>query len=75
MDITPTVLHALGVPVPSDMDGRVLANIFDEEFITDRPVVYREKKYKRPLAETAEIYDADEETVIRDRLKGLGYID
>ena len=29
LDIAPTVLHLLGVPVPADMDGRVLAELFD----------------------------------------------
>ncbi len=28
MDITPTVLHLSGVPVPDDVDGRVLAELF-----------------------------------------------
>jgi arylsulfatase A-like enzyme len=25
MDVTPTVLHALGLPVPADMQGKVVA--------------------------------------------------
>jgi predicted AlkP superfamily phosphohydrolase/phosphomutase len=29
LDIAPTVLHLLGVPVPSDMDGRVLTEVLD----------------------------------------------
>ena len=30
-DITPTVLHLLGLPVPKDMDGRVFIEIIDDE--------------------------------------------
>jgi predicted AlkP superfamily phosphohydrolase/phosphomutase len=30
IDLAPTVLHLLGVPVPADMDGRVLREIFAE---------------------------------------------
>ena len=30
-DIAPTVLHMLGLPVPDDMDGRVLKGIFAED--------------------------------------------
>ena len=30
LDITPTVLHALGLPVGEDMDGHVLLSMFDE---------------------------------------------
>ena len=29
LDIAPTVLHLLGVPVPADMDGRVLTELLD----------------------------------------------
>ena len=31
-DVTPTVLAALGLPVPIDMEGRVLADLFDRPF-------------------------------------------
>jgi hypothetical protein len=29
LDIAPTVLHLLGVPVPDDMDGRVLTELLE----------------------------------------------
>ena len=29
LDIAPTVLHLLGVPVPGDMDGRVLTELLE----------------------------------------------
>ena len=29
LDIAPTILHLLGVPIPADMDGRYLAELFD----------------------------------------------
>lgn len=40
-DITPTVLHMFGLPVPDDMDGRVLGEIFEANSDpARRPVVY-----------------------------------
>jgi len=41
-DITPTVLHMFGLPVPDDIDGRVLSEIFkpDSEPVR-RHVIYR----------------------------------
>ena len=30
LDLAPTILHLMGIPVPNDMDGRVLAEIFRE---------------------------------------------
>ncbi len=31
LDIAPTVLHSLGLPIPKDMDGRVLTELFNAE--------------------------------------------
>ncbi|AEK73092.1 type I phosphodiesterase/nucleotide pyrophosphatase [Thermococcus sp. 4557] len=38
-DITPTILHIFGLPIPNDMDGRVLMEIFEEgsEFAKRKP--------------------------------------
>lgn len=46
-DIAPTILHILGQPMPTDMDGRVLEEIFraDSE-PARRPVEYREAPEK-----------------------------
>jgi predicted AlkP superfamily phosphohydrolase/phosphomutase len=74
MDIGPTVLYTFGIPIPADMDGGVIVDIFEENFIKDRPVLHAEVKEEPPV-KTAEVYDVKEETAVRDRLKGLGYID
>ncbi len=37
-DVFPTVLHLLGMPVPADVPGRVLTEIFDDEFVATFPV-------------------------------------
>jgi len=42
-DITPTILHIFGLPIPKDIDGRVLTEIFDEKSKpAKRKVVYQE---------------------------------
>jgi len=43
LDLAPTILHLMGVPIPTDMDGQVLTGIFraDSE-AARRPVTYRE---------------------------------
>jgi len=42
-DIAPTILHMFGLPVPDDMDGRVLTEIFKQDSYMNQ----REVKYKR----------------------------
>ncbi|MFA4662853.1 alkaline phosphatase family protein [Pyrococcus kukulkanii] len=43
-DIAPTLLHIFGLPIPNDMDGRVLMEIFEE----DSEFAKREPKYVDP---------------------------
>ncbi|MBE8540564.1 alkaline phosphatase family protein [Geoglobus acetivorans] len=43
-DIAPTILHIFGLPIPNDMDGRVLMEIFEE----DSELAKREPKYINP---------------------------
>jgi predicted AlkP superfamily phosphohydrolase/phosphomutase len=38
LDIAPTVLHLLGVPVPSDLDGRVLVELLESSTLAAEPV-------------------------------------
>lgn len=40
VDVTPTVLYYLGLPVGRDMDGYARADIFTREFTADRPISY-----------------------------------
>ena len=43
LDLAPTILYMFGVPIPTDMDGRVLKEIFKEDSeLAKRPVIYRE---------------------------------
>ena len=40
IDVAPTVLYYLGLPVGRDMDGYARADIFTSEFTADRPITY-----------------------------------
>jgi predicted AlkP superfamily phosphohydrolase/phosphomutase len=73
MDLAPTILYLLGSPVPADMDGRVLTEAFEEEFLKEHPIAYREAEPETARQETS--LSAAEQAVILERLKGLGYID
>ncbi len=68
IDLAPTILHLMGLPVPADMDGRVLSEILADE----RPVEYGGSSGGR--VESAEGYSAEEEAEVIERLQDLGYI-
>ncbi len=38
IDVAPTLMYALGLPVAADLDGRVLTNAFDKRFLSQHPL-------------------------------------
>ncbi len=71
-DLAPTILHLLNLPIPADMDGRVLTEALQEEWMANHPVRY-ERQEKAGENENL-IYSESEEKEIKEQLKGLGYL-
>ncbi len=40
VDLLPSVLYALGLPIARDLDGRVLTNLFEPAFLGRRPLTF-----------------------------------
>jgi predicted AlkP superfamily phosphohydrolase/phosphomutase len=78
VDVAPTVLYLMGLPVPEDMDGRVLTEAIDEDFVAQNPV--RMESLDDDFDDDAAAEDArqsfteDESELIARRLQALGYI-
>lgn len=75
-DIAPTILYIMGLPIPKDMDGRILIESINTDFAMNNPPSY--KKYdEMPVDghENINIYSEEEENKIANRLKDLGYLD
>lgn len=73
-DLVPTILHIFGVPIPSDIDGRVLKEIFEEKSdLAKRPVI-RKEKGEEELSVEDRHYSTEEEKMAVERLKSLGYL-
>jgi predicted AlkP superfamily phosphohydrolase/phosphomutase len=73
IDYAPTMLHSLGVEIPSDMDGRVLEEIFTEEYMLQNPA--RSYDASGAVEPEKEITLTEEESdEIRERLRSLGYL-
>jgi len=71
VDLAPTLLHLYGLPVPQDMDGRVVLEAFREgSSPRGREVVYESARTAQTPLDERE----NEETEVRGRLEGLGYL-
>lgn len=77
-DIAPTILHALGLPIAKDLDGKVLTSIFDKD-LAEKPDTIIETwdsgsaPADEPAAEEEEAPTAVDEKVL-EHLQSLGYI-
>ena len=72
LDITPTILYLMGIPIPDDMDGKVVTDIFEDEFLDNNQIRFTDAKSNDSLNE--DIYTEKEKDEIQDSLKGLGYL-
>jgi predicted AlkP superfamily phosphohydrolase/phosphomutase len=72
-DIAPTILHTMGLPVPADMDGRVLTDAFVPEYTESFPVTIAEPSATSEASPWAGYTEEGEKEII-ERLEGLGYL-
>jgi len=78
LDVAPTVLYSLGLPVPEVLQGRVPEEIYQQDFLARHPVrrvsgaAGATNGLNSQAAASTEM--EDEETVL-ERLRELGYIE
>jgi predicted AlkP superfamily phosphohydrolase/phosphomutase len=74
MDVMPTALHLLGLPVPQDVDGRVLAEVLTGQAAA-RPLERSAAAACAAPAADAQPFSDDEQQQVKQRLRDLGYMD
>ncbi|MGQ9585789.1 MAG: alkaline phosphatase family protein [Anaerolineae bacterium] len=73
VDMAPTILHALGEPVPASMDGRVLGGLFMPDYLERWPVRSADEE-AGGVTVRGDGYSDEEAHTIEERLQGLGYL-
>jgi len=74
MDLTPTLLHYLGLPIGKDMDGRVLTGIFEKANPISYVASYESGAKRAPAEAVVEDYGEVELAENMAGLEALGYV-
>jgi predicted AlkP superfamily phosphohydrolase/phosphomutase len=74
VDMAPTILYTLGVPVPDEMDGVVLEDLFLTSFRKTHPVMYSDQGGVSEIGIEDSGLTPEEEDQLRKHLERLGYI-
>ncbi len=72
-DLAPTILHIMGQPVPSDMDGHVLETAFADGYMDAFPLNTFDPEAALTTPQATD-YTEEGEKEILERLRGLGYM-
>ncbi len=75
VDVAPTLLHSLGLPVPADFEGEVPASFFDAEWLAAHPVKKGARTRAPQRRELEQEMDAGEQKQIIEQLQMLGYME
>lgn len=70
-DVAPTVLHLMGLPVPRNMDGDVI----EELFVQPTPIAYTDETEEEHSLEASHTFSHTAREDIEERLRALGYLD
>ena len=76
-DATPTLMWLLGLPIPDDVDGRLLGEFVDDASLEHVPPVFTHTEQAEGRGEIMPTAwtDPDEEQEVLERLRNLGYLD
>lgn len=72
IDVAPTILHLMNVAAPVDMDGEALVDMFVDDRVA---VAVAAEADSTPELAAGGAYTAEDNAVIAERLRALGYIE
>lgn len=75
VDLFPTILYQMGLPIPEDVDGAVMKAIFNDSFLGSHPISYAEALEPVEQPGREQVFSEEQSRKLKDRLRGLGYID
>lgn len=75
VDVTPTILAYLGLPIADDMDGRPIIDAFEPEFLEEHPVQHVASYESGEDRGDDSPIESPMDEGIKEKLRSLGYIE
>jgi predicted AlkP superfamily phosphohydrolase/phosphomutase len=72
MDVAPTILYLMGLPIPEDLDGHVITAPLKEDLLTSQVIMQTAAIGSREQVEPD--YTDEEAEEVKERLRALGYL-
>lgn len=72
MDVAPTILYLMGLPIPADLDGKVLTAPLKESLLMSSEILHAEALGARD--QQIPDYTEEESEEVKERLRALGYL-
>jgi len=74
VDIAPNLLFYHNLPVDKQMDGKLLHNIYEHDFLGTRKIEYKDIDKEFTSEQSRQVYSAEEAAAVESQLKDLGYL-
>lgn len=76
IDLAPTILYLMGLPVPGEMEGRVINEAIRPEYLNACPIVLKKSENDggKPVERQSVILSEEETEAVKDQLRNLGYL-
>jgi predicted AlkP superfamily phosphohydrolase/phosphomutase len=75
VDIVPTLLYYMGIPLPPSLEGNALMELFENNLVAAAPLQISQETENRNSKSEQYQYSDQEQELIQKRLRDLGYID
>lgn len=78
LDVAPLALHSLGLAIPAEYEGRFVTELYEPAYLLEHPaqIAAAEQVHAAVAADAPEEeMDEQEQAVLMDRLRSLGYIE
>ena len=74
MDVAPTLLYLLGMPVDRKMTGRLLVDAFDDSWVASHPAHYTDQYDSLIVMSESSVRPSGADKALKDKLVSLGYV-